>query len=66
MHLAALLEPWPVIGSFTTSASAMPNTRRPEGSSSTGLRTIGVKRPERNPLASVSSTERQRSASQGA
>src|SRR5947209_8179412 len=46
-------------------ASASPSTSRPDGSSATGFRTVGGKRPARVPLSSVSSTFRQRSASQG-
>ncbi len=63
--MAALFEPWPVIGSLSMIASASPSTSAPDGSSATGLRTVGGKRPARMPFSSVSSTERQRSASQG-
>src|SRR5207248_2959663 len=63
--LLALFEPWPVIGSFSTTASASPSTSAPDGSSPTGFRTVGGKRPARIPLSSVSSTSWQRSASHG-
>ncbi|MDT4873718.1 hypothetical protein FQZ97_1089770 [compost metagenome] len=64
-HLAALLEPCPVIGSLSTTTSARPSTLRPEGKVATGLRTVGAKRPARMPLSSVSSMSLQRSASHG-
>ena len=63
--LEALLEPWPVIGSLSTTASAMPRMIAPDGSRAIGLRTVGGKRPARMPLSSVSLAIAQRSASQG-
>ena len=47
--IVAVFDPWPVMGSFSTTASAMPNTSLPEGSFATGLRTVGAKRPTRVP-----------------
>ena len=48
--LLALFEPWPVIGSLSTTASASPSTSAPDGSSPTGLRTVGGNRPARTPF----------------
>jgi hypothetical protein len=63
--LEALFEPWPVIGSFSTSTSPMPSTVRPEGSTPIALRTVGVTRPNRMPLSSVRRMSLKRGASHG-
>src|SRR5437588_8279998 len=63
--LLAVLEPWPVMGSFVTTTSAIPSASPPEGSLQIGFRTVGGNLPARTPLSSVSSTLWQRSASSG-
>src|SRR5678815_5603638 len=65
-HFAALFAPWPVTGSFSTSASPIPSTRAPDGKVATGCRTCGTSRPVSTPFASVSTASRDRSASHGA
>ncbi len=54
------------MGSLRQTASARPSASAPEGSFATGLRIVGAKAPLNMPLASVSSTLRARSPSQGA
>src|ERR1700723_2099778 len=64
-HFAALFEPWPVMGSFRTVASAIPRTCLPDGRAATGFRTTGGSEPGGISFLSGSAIFVQRSASQG-